>query len=63
MEWAIENGSANVLTHLTELAYPIPEDLVMKYQEVIADYLFAEHPLRVRDTQLFLINCTRHVFE
>ena len=48
MEWAIENGSANVLTHLTELGYPIPEDLVMKYQEVVADYLFAEHPLRVR---------------
>lgn len=47
MEWAIENSSANVLTHLTELGYPIPEDLVLKYQEIIADYLFAEHPLRV----------------
>ena len=57
MEWAIGNGSANVLTHLTELGYPIPEDLVMKYQEVVADYLFAEHPLRVRSVQTLAIHC------
>ncbi len=47
MEWALENGSANILTHLRELGYPIPDDLVTKYHEVVLCYLLQEYPLKV----------------
>ena len=47
MKWAIENGSANILTHLRELGYSIPEDLIQSYDEVIASYLLSEYPLKV----------------
>ena len=48
MDWALENGSANILTHLRELGYAIPEDLIMKYQELVLCYLLQEYPLKVR---------------
>ena len=48
MEWAIESNSANILTHLRQLGYAIPSSLVVKYQEVLAEYLHSEYPLKVR---------------
>lgn len=47
MDWALENGSANILTHLRDLGYEIPEDLVLKYQELVVSYLLQEYPLKV----------------
>ena len=47
MKWAIESGSANILTHLRELGYSIPEDLIQTYDDVIASYLLSEYPLKV----------------
>ena len=48
MDWALEHSSATILTHLRELGYPIPEDLIWKYQELIVSYLLSEYPLKVR---------------
>ena len=47
MEWAIENGSANILTYLRDLGYAIFEDLIYKYDNIIANYLIGEYPLQV----------------
>ena len=47
MDWALENGSANILTHLRDLGYAIPEDLIWKYQDSVACYLLSEYPLKV----------------
>lgn len=46
MEWAILNNSANILTHLRELGYPIPLTIIEKYPMVIRDYLLGEFPLQ-----------------
>ncbi len=51
MDWALENGSANILTHLRKLGYAIPEDLVIKYQELVVSYLLQEYPLIVRERE------------
>ena len=48
MDWALENGSANILTHLRDLGYAIPDDLVLKYQDLVVGYLLQEYPLIVR---------------
>lgn len=42
MEWAIISNSANILTHLRELGYPIPLSIVEKYPLVVRDYLLGE---------------------
>lgn len=42
MEWAISSNSANVLTHLRNLGYPIPLDIIEKYPMVIRDYLLGQ---------------------
>lgn len=42
MEWAISTNSANILTHLRDLGYPIPLDIIEKYPLVIRDYLLGE---------------------
>lgn len=47
MEWAIENNSANILTHLRQLGYAIPSALIVKYQDILAEYLYSEYPLKV----------------
>jgi leucine-rich repeat kinase 1 len=47
MKWAIENRSANVLTHLRELGYAIFEDLICAYNETVASYLIGEYPLKL----------------
>ena len=53
MDWALENGSANILTHLRDLGYGIPEDLIWKYQDSVACYLLSEYPLKVITYKLF----------
>jgi len=47
MEWAIMNNSANILTHLRELGYAVPPELIDRYQETMRDYLFTEYPLQL----------------
>ena len=47
MEWAIQNNSANILTHLRDLGYAVPPNLIDHYQETMREYLFSEYPLRV----------------
>ena len=42
MEWAIASNSANILTHLRDLGYPIPMDIIDKYPLIIRDYLLGE---------------------
>lgn len=42
MEWAISTNSANILTHLRDLGYPIPFDIIEKYPLVIRDYLLGK---------------------
>ena len=42
MEWAIENNSANILTHLRELGYSIPLNIIERYPKIIRDYLLGE---------------------
>ena len=39
MEWSITHNSANILTHLRKLGYPIPLDIIKRYPTVIRDYL------------------------
>ena len=47
MEWAIQSSSANILTHLRDLGYSVPVELVEHHQDVMRDYFFAEYPLKV----------------
>lgn len=47
MEWSIQSNSANILSHLRDLGYPVPTELVNHYQNQLQEYLFAEYPLRV----------------
>ena len=41
------NNSANILTHLRDLGYAVPPELIDRYQETMREYLFAEYPLQV----------------
>ena len=45
MDWCLDNGSANILTHLRDLGYAIPLNLFDKYHDVLTEYLFNEYPL------------------
>ena len=45
MEWAIASNSANILTHLRELGYSIPVDIIDRHPLVIRDYLLGKQPL------------------
>lgn len=47
MDWAIQSSSANVLTHLRDLGYSVPVELIERNHDVMRDYFFAEYPLKV----------------
>ena len=47
MEWAICNNSANILTHLRDLGYAVPAELIERYPEIMREYLFIEYPLKL----------------
>ena len=42
MEWAIATNSANILTHLRDMGYPIPLEVIQKYPLIIRDYLLGK---------------------
>ena len=44
MDWCLDNGSANLLSHLRSLGHSIPARLFEKHTEVLSEYLFKEYP-------------------
>ena len=43
MDWCLENGSANLLSHLRSLGHPVPPHLFTKYTDVLSQYFFTQH--------------------
>ena len=44
MEWCLENGSANLLSHLRSLGHSIPPSLFPKHTDVLSQYFFTQQP-------------------
>lgn len=42
MDWALQNNSANMLTHLRSLGYAVPSDLIERDPVLFRDYLLSE---------------------
>ena len=47
MGWCLQNQNANILTHLRDLGYSVPPELIEHHPETMREYLFTEYPLRV----------------
>ena len=44
MDWCLENGSANLLSHLRSLGHSIPPSLFPKHTDVLSQYFFTQQP-------------------
>ena len=44
MDWCLDNGSANLLSHLRALGHSVPPTLFEKHAEVLTEYFFSEYP-------------------